>query len=182
MSTYSIIRSPEALQAGDHISLPIASTFGVFTHHALVVDTKDGITLIEVVSNVTSGGLGSSLAVFPFGRSCHVREHIVDLGEYMRQGVLRRYNYGECNAPFEAIQKARSLLGEFDYDQFDNNCEHFVRWCKSGRGQSDQAQNAKGLLQVTGSILLGVLGLFSPGSVGPSQSGNGVGYTYRHNF
>ncbi|HWI63002.1 MAG TPA: lecithin retinol acyltransferase family protein [Symbiobacteriaceae bacterium] len=36
-------------------------------------------------------------------------------------------------SPTEAISRAQSRLGEQKYNLLDNNCEHFVRWCRYGR-------------------------------------------------
>lgn len=33
----------------------------------------------------------------------------------------------------EIIVRARSRVGENNYNVFKNNCEHFARWCRSGR-------------------------------------------------
>lgn len=33
----------------------------------------------------------------------------------------------------EAINRAKSRLGEREYNLITNNCEHFVRWCRDGK-------------------------------------------------
>ncbi len=38
----------------------------------------------------------------------------------------------------EICRRAESRLGEQDYSLFDNNCEHFVSWCRSGLHASRQ--------------------------------------------
>lgn len=40
----------------------------------------------------------------------------------------------------EVVARARSRLGERCYDVFDNNCEAFVSWCRSGRPVSRQVE------------------------------------------
>ncbi|MFI3254188.1 MAG: lecithin retinol acyltransferase family protein [Eubacteriales bacterium] len=33
----------------------------------------------------------------------------------------------------QVLERAKSRLGENDYNLIVNNCEHFVRWCRAGR-------------------------------------------------
>jgi len=41
----------------------------------------------------------------------------------------------------EIIQRAKSRLGEKEYDLIFNNCEHFTRWCITGESRSYQVLN-----------------------------------------
>ena len=41
-------------------------------------------------------------------------------------------------SPEETVQRARSKLGESEYNLFLNNCEHFAIWCKTGVSKSEQ--------------------------------------------
>lgn len=43
--------------------------------------------------------------------------------------------------PEVVVQRAKSRLGERQYDLFFNNCEHFADWCKTGRGECTQLSN-----------------------------------------
>ncbi len=38
----------------------------------------------------------------------------------------------------EVVERAKSRLGEAQYDLKSNNCEHFAIWCKTGISQSKQ--------------------------------------------
>jgi len=38
----------------------------------------------------------------------------------------------------EVVQRAQSRLGERSYDLWNNNCEHFANWCRSGDHSSPQ--------------------------------------------
>jgi hypothetical protein len=38
------------------------------------------------------------------------------------------------------LRRARSRLGEANYDLITNNCEHFANWCQYGQHQSQQAE------------------------------------------
>jgi hypothetical protein len=49
-------------------------------------------------------------------------------------------------SPEETLERAKSRLGETGYNLFSNNCEHFVLWCKTGYGESEQAETLKRVL------------------------------------
>lgn len=40
----------------------------------------------------------------------------------------------------ETIRRAKSRLGEADYNLVSNNCEHFAMWCKTGVAESSQVR------------------------------------------
>lgn len=48
--------------------------------------------------------------------------------------------YLVCDAPDFVLRRALSRLGEASYDLFDNNCEHFAVWCKTGQPHSTQVE------------------------------------------
>lgn len=41
----------------------------------------------------------------------------------------------------DIVQRARSRLGECQYDLFSNNCEHFCNWCERGAPRSLQVES-----------------------------------------
>ncbi len=41
--------------------------------------------------------------------------------------------------PDVIVQRALDRVGERDYELFENNCEHFVSWCRTGQTASRQA-------------------------------------------
>jgi len=43
----------------------------------------------------------------------------------------------------EIVQRARSRLGEKGYNIVTNNCEHFARWCVTGKSVSTQVENVR---------------------------------------
>lgn len=47
-------------------------------------------------------------------------------------------NDGFCYSPEAVVERAESRLGEREYDLWKNNCEHFARWCKTGKSISYQ--------------------------------------------
>ena len=63
----------------------------------------------------------------------------------------------ECSPPSEVLKKARSKLGENEYNPISNNCEHFASWCKTGKPESLQIWT---LLQITGKG--GLVAWFTP--------------------
>ncbi len=59
--------------------------------------------------------------------------------------------------PDTVIRRAESRLGERAYNLLMNNCEHFARWCRTGRGESRQVRKAlrvAGYLCVAGGIVV----------------------------
>jgi hypothetical protein len=45
-------------------------------------------------------------------------------------------------SPDETVRRARSHIGQGGYNLVFNNCEHFARWCKTGKRHSDQVEDA----------------------------------------
>ena len=48
--------------------------------------------------------------------------------------------YEHIYSPEETVERARSRLGEGDYNFFTHNCEHFAVWCKTGEDRSSQVR------------------------------------------
>ena len=48
----------------------------------------------------------------------------------------------------EAVERARTRLGESRYRVWTNNCEHFVHWCLSGTSRSTQVERLSRRLRV----------------------------------
>lgn len=71
-----------------------------------------------------------SLAEFSGGKQIHVRDYDEDVF-----------------SPKETIERALSRLGEKGYLLHENNCEHFVVWCKTGESSSTQVDSAKRVVQ-----------------------------------
>jgi len=140
------------LKKGDHISRPTQTASGNFDHHAIIVDRVRGA--IFRIIHVTDGGQGSakhlSASVSSRSASAEVREETEDLAKYINTGKLTLYQYrsGECYDADTVISKARKRIGHFAYNVLKNNCEHFVRWCKTGISESYQVKKAQGSLPV----------------------------------
>lgn len=98
--------------------------------------------------------------------------HYADFGKYHQiicepwSNFLKGRNYeheydhnyqGVCYSPEVIIQRAKSRLGERKYNLWTNNCEHFVRWCKTGQSISYQIETIenfnKGITNTLGTLL-----------------------------
>jgi len=61
---------------------------------------------------------------------------------FSRGRPVRIIEYSESRySPEEIVRRARSRLGENDYQVLRNNCEHFCNWCISGRSYSTQVES-----------------------------------------
>ena len=82
--------------------------------------------------------------------------------------------YGQCDTPDIVVGRAESRLGENAYGLFDNNCEHFATWCKTGVHASEQVKNA-GAVGVgasgSGAAVAGSLGVVSAAGAAAGLSG-----------
>ena len=54
--------------------------------------------------------------------------------------------------PEEVVQRALSRLGERSYDLWNNNCEHFANWCRSGDHCSPQIDITETIARQTAAI------------------------------
>ncbi len=61
---------------------------------------------------------------------------------------LKAVNY-HLYTPLETISRARSRIGESNYNLITNNCEHFALWCKTGISESHQIGGLLDALMMT---------------------------------
>lgn len=59
-------------------------------------------------------------------------------------------------SPDETVARARSRIGERQYNLVTNNCEHFALWCKTGESESFQVNVAAGMLALFVSAVGGI--------------------------
>lgn len=57
----------------------------------------------------------------------------------------------------ETVERARSKLGDEDYNLFTNNCEHLATWSKTGEKKSTQVRTGVATLSATIAAGLGIL-------------------------
>lgn len=116
---------------GDHIFIDHL----VFTHHG--IDCGDGTVihhtgrLLRKLDAVISR---TSLDKFASGKQIFVQK------------------YSSCDAPDIVIRRAESRLGKAEYNLFENNCEHFATWCKTGKKRSEQVENPIGVISYNTSV------------------------------
>jgi len=66
----------------------------------------------------------------------------VTMSRFSRRRPVQIIEYSESRySPQEVVRRARSRLGENDYQVLSNNCEHFCNWCISGRSHSTQVES-----------------------------------------
>lgn len=58
-------------------------------------------------------------------------------------------------SPQETVERARSCIGQGEYDLLTQNCEHFAMWCKTGEKESAQVERLEEILQGNVVRLLG---------------------------
>lgn len=135
---------------GDHIYV----TRPGYTHHG--IDGGDG-TIIHY-----DGGLWEQH---------HAQIKRTSLEEFAQGYEIQVMKYGRCFPPAIVIRRAQGRLGENNYDLFDNNCEHFARWCKTGEAKSAQVETSKTVVQgLTHSVVAIVAGIRLVGT-GAMRSG-----------
>ncbi|GMR48466.1 hypothetical protein PMAYCL1PPCAC_18661, partial [Pristionchus mayeri] len=145
----------------------------VYTHWAIFVGTLDGLPRVVHLStedgdfDAMPTSVGDSLpavhAKIMSGNNAEVRS---DPLEVAAAGDLVRINNGDdARLPplirEIAVHRATLKLGTRDYHILENNCEHFVKWCRYGKLYSGQATFVKTLM--VGSTVLATSALVAPG-------------------
>ena len=74
-----------------------------------------------------------------------VTPHTNSYSEELARTLQQTYGY-HLYSPEETVARARSRLGETNYNFFTNNCEHFAIWCKTGVSESLQVSGMLGSL------------------------------------
>ena len=119
------------MSIGDHISV----CHGVYTHHG--IDLGDG-------------------RVVHYGRGLQDIENAkVEIVSMEKFSGGKEVNVVKSVKAFSSEQiawRAMSRIGERCYDLFDNNCEHFVNWCRSGRAISTQVAITKTILRQAAAV------------------------------
>ena len=128
------VSSLSQLHKGDHIAIKRPEGYW---HHAIVEDvlTARGVfNVIEYSSRVEEYFQDISELRSP-GWAKVMR------GNYRLEDGLYLIKYDIYLSAEEVVVRARSRLGENEYTIFDNNCEHFALWCKTGISMSQQVKN-----------------------------------------
>jgi hypothetical protein len=94
----------DAISLGDHLMVDMP----LYTHHGIYIGNRE-------------------VAHFDKG---HI--HTISLEEFLGDLHWEIVDSVVIYDIDEVIERALSRIGEIDYNLVFNNCEHFVRWCRSG--------------------------------------------------
>ena len=126
------VNSFSQLRKGDHLAIPRQG--GLYWHHAIVKNVlrkKGNIIVIEYSGNEFLQDISDL-------RRRGKAE--VMTGNYTLEDELYVVKHPDDTSLSEAgvVARAQRRLGERRYDLFEQNCEHFVMWCKTGMSSSEQ--------------------------------------------
>ena len=118
---------------GDHIR--IARSF--YTHHGIYMGDDGVIHFTGDLKNRRGAKIRrTSLSRFLGGQP---------------KRDLEIVQYGKCHSRKRVVKRAERRLGEDGYSVFGNNCEHFARWCVTGRHESRQVAR---VVRIAGAVCL----------------------------
>lgn len=117
---------------GDHIYYFRGG--GTYSHHG--IDCGDGTVVHFETSpwQKLAGGLRSG--ELPQVARTSLEEFA--LGHSVDEILVRDYDVRQIDHARTTLERAESRLGEEGYSVFNNNCEHFAVWCKTGMAESSQ--------------------------------------------
>lgn len=110
ISSYSVAEARKVLRKGDHIKC----NRSVYSHHGIYAGEGEVIAYDGSVVQICS------LREFADGDS-----------------IVRVEDEKAAYSPEEIVRRARSRLGESEYNLLWNNCENFATWCRCGKADSD---------------------------------------------
>jgi len=116
------------VRRGDHIAW---HKWYAIWHHAIVVDVPAGGRELTVIHY--TGGV-----VKVDGHLASIREETLEVNPSKEDVYRIDYQPGDSYPADKVVWRARDRLREAKYNPFTNNCEHFARWCKSGRAECGQ--------------------------------------------
>ena len=121
------IRSLRELQRGDHVAWH--RDWGHW-HHALTKEVNLETEELFVIEYAKQGG--------------KVTVHESRYGKHeCFKDPFYRFHYAATELDGkDPLERAEQKMNEKRYNPFSNNCEHFVRWCKTGKKASEQVKNA----------------------------------------
>jgi hypothetical protein len=133
---------------------------GFYTHHGIGI----GNGLVIHYSGLADG--------FESGPICEVSLDEFSGGDE----IIVKSHPNKKYSTKEAIERAKSRLGEDAYSIWGNNCEHFVEWCIDGKHQSDQVDTGVNLVTAGSSYGAGAgaIGVVSSAGAVSGLSGPGI--------
>lgn len=134
------------LHKGDHIANKRLG--GLYWHHVIVerVKIEKGTFIVLEYSNSAKEFLRD---IFSSSENLGIAQ--VVRNEYQLQEGWYLIKHKNCLSTKNVVLRARSRLGDNQYNPFENNCEHLVMWCKTNIKSSEQVKN---LLETIGKNLL----------------------------
>ena len=144
------------LKPGDHIQVPGQSS-KLYHHHLMVVKILSDTELLVIHSNVDRG--------------------VVEETKVKDAREVEVLIYPCIYSGREAIERARQYIGRVnEYNLAHNNCEHFIRWTKTGVRASTQINAIVGLSVGAGlGAMLGGMASSFVGMVAGLAVGGAVG-------
>lgn len=128
------------MSRGDHLFVDCAG----YSHHG--IDYGEG-RVIHFDSHLWRKMLGKWHEAF----RPQVRE--VSWNEFSQGRPVFVRCYTQQEDTTIVINRARSRIGEMNYDLWNNNCEHFAVWCKTGVAESTQVNAAATAIRPLGKSL-----------------------------
>ncbi len=116
------------MASGDHVFVYC----GAYSHHG--IDCGDG-RVIHFDSTPWQKLAGVSKSRCPAMIKC------VSLADFSQGREVLVRDYWLSVSSEVTVTRAWSRVGEQGYHLFDNNCEHFAVWCKTGRSDSTQVRS-----------------------------------------
>lgn len=111
------------IQLGAHLS----SGRTGYTHHGIYVGDGKVVHYSGLANGLSKGNIcETTIEKFNLGRD--------------KITVITHPNPSEYFTPIEIVKRARSRIGENDYNIIFNNCEHFATWCATGTASSEQVK------------------------------------------
>ena len=126
--------SLDQIKRGDHICFDRA--LYMYSHHAIVesVDELNGeVTVIEYSNSAKQFCCDNSTPPKNPGLAEVVRRTF-----QLKDDPVNVIKHDRCFDPETVVSRARSKLGERNYNPISNNCEHLALWCKTGISSSEQ--------------------------------------------
>ena len=113
------------LKTGDHVQVPGLKT-SLYHHHMMIVRVLSDTELLVIHSNADRG--------------------VVEEVKTKNAKDVEILKYPCTFSGEEAIERAREFIGKLnEYNLAHNNCEHFIRWTKTGVRASTQINALVGL-------------------------------------
>ncbi|MDJ0675101.1 MAG: lecithin retinol acyltransferase family protein [Calothrix sp. MO_167.B42] len=107
------------MNAGDHIYIYLKHKSGFkFTHHGIYIGNN------EVIHYWKNKVRKTTKNKFSCGKDIYIKKH------------KKYYSLSRV------VKRAKRRLNEKKYNLIFNNCEHFARWCKTGKHTSKQIDDA----------------------------------------